>query len=131
MDELDRDRGAQHAGAIAVRRRTRGHEHEQRSQPLAPRRDRRAGVLGEHRPVRGRDLREAQLEAIEQLRDVRAARFDDRCHGLRGRHQRTVPECRAMIPPAVRIQRTSVRPARSSAPASASGPGKRFTDFGR
>ena len=35
------------------------------------------------------------------------------------------------MPPAVRIQRTSVRPARDSAAPSACGPGKRFTDFGR
>ena len=81
--------------------------------------------------VRGRDLGEPHLEPVEQLRHVRAAGLDDRGDGLGGGHYRTVPECRAMIPPAVRIQRTSVSPARASTPPSASGPGKRFTDFGR
>ena len=43
----------------------------------------------------------------------------------------TVPWCRAMIPPAVRIQPTSRQPAATSSPASACGPGNRLTEFGR
>ena len=44
---------------------------------------------------------------------------------------RTVPECRAMMPPAVRIQRTSTSPAAAITPPSACGPGKRLTELGR
>ena len=131
MDELDRHRGPQHPRAIPVAQGAGGHEHEQRAQALAAGGDRRAGVLAEYRPVRGRDLGQARLEPLEHRGDVRAPRLDDRGHGLGGRHQVTVPECSAMMPPAVRIQRTSVSPARASDPPSASGPGKRFTDLGR
>ena len=81
--------------------------------------------------MRGRDLGEPHLEPLEQLRHVRAAGLDDGGDRLGGGHYCTVPECRAMIPPAVRIQRTSVSPLRASTAPSASGPGKRFTDFGR
>ena len=68
VDQLDGDRGAQEAGAHAVRGRAGGHEHEQRPQALAARGDRRAGVLAEHRPVRGGDLGQARLEPLEHRR---------------------------------------------------------------
>ena len=42
---------------------------------------------------------------------------------VRGRDHSTVPECSAMMPPAVRIQRTSVSPAPAIAAPSSSGPG--------
>ena len=106
-------------------------QHQQRPQPLAAGRDRRARVLGEHRPVRARELREALLELVQQPRHVRAARLDRPRRPPRRSPSAHRPECRAMIPPAVRIQRTSRRPARASAPPSASGPGKRLTEFGR
>ena len=131
MDELDRDGGAQDPRSHAVRRRPRGDQHEQRAQALAPGGDRRARVLAQRGPVRSGDLGEASLEALEHRGHVGAAGLDDRGDGLGGGHQATVPEWRAMMPPAVRIQRTSVRPARAIAAASGSGPGKRLTDFGR
>ena len=131
VDELDGDRGAQDAGALAVGGRAGGHEHEQRAQALAAGGDRRARVLAQHRAVRGGDLGQARLEPLEHPGDVRAPGLDHRGDGLGGGHQATVPEWMAMMPPAVRIQRTSLSPARDSAPPSASGPGKRFTDLGR
>ena len=45
--------------------------------------------------------------------------------------QPTVPECRAMMPPAVRIQRTSVSPAPTITVPRSRGPGNRFTELGR
>ena len=73
---------------------------------------------------------EALLEPRHQGRDVGAARLDERQHLLGAAH-RTVPWWSAMIPPAVRIQRTSSRPAACIRAASASGPGKRLTELGR
>ena len=58
VHQLDRDRRAQRSVAPG-RVRPRGHEHQQRPQPLAARGDRGAGVLAQRRPVRvgdrGRD----------------------------------------------------------------------------
>src|SRR4051794_25628205 len=88
-------------------------------------------MLGQHRPVRVRDLLQALLELVHQLGHVRAARGDDGRDGLRARHQATVPECSAMIPPAVRIQRTSRRPRPCISAPSSRGPGKRLTELGR
>ena len=90
------------------------------------------GVLGQHRAVGARELGQARLEALHQLRDVRAAGLDHRGDRLGAGHQAAlVPECRAMIPPAVRIQRTSASPAAAITPPSSLGPGKRFTELGR
>ena len=105
----------------------RGQEHAQRPQALAAGGDRRAGVLGQHLAVARGQHRQAGLEAAHQLRDVRAARLDDRLDGA----HRLVPAWIAMMPPAVRIQEMSVRPAASSLPASSRGLGKRLTEFGR
>ena len=105
-------------------------EDEQRPQPLAAGADRRARVRGEHLAVRGRQLLEPLLEPRHQRRDVRATRLDEG-EDLLGAAHRTVPAWMAMIPPAVRIQRTSVSPRRPAAPPSASGPGKRLTELGR
>ena len=129
MDELHGDGGAEHAGVLrgAV---ARGEEDEQRPQPLAAGADGRARVGGEHVAVRGGELLEALLEPLHEPGDVRAAGLDEG-EDLLGAAHRTVPECRAMMPPAVRIQRTSSRPAAASRPPSASGPGNRFTELGR
>ena len=76
--------------------------------------------------------RQAGLEPLHQRRHVRAAGLHDREERLGARHQAaTVPAWRAMMPPAVRIQRTSTRPAPASTAASPSGPGNRLTELGR
>ena len=61
-------------------------------------------------PCEPRERLEALLEPRHQRRDVRAAGLDERQHLLGAAH-RTVPEWSAMMPPAVRIQRTSSSPA--------------------
>ena len=111
VDELDGDRGAQQAGPTpsaggpAATNTSSGRRRLPPAEIVAP------GVLAEHRPVRGGDLGQARLEPLEHPGDVRAPGLDDGGDRLGGGHQRdTVPECSAMIPPAVRIQRTSVRP---------------------
>ena len=71
------------------------------------------------------------VELIHEVRHMRAAGVDDGGDGFRARHQRTVPECRAMIPPAVRIQRTSPSPAATMMAPRSRGAGKRFTELGR
>ena len=129
MDELDRDGRAHDALGVGLGLAGR-EEDEQRAQPLAPGPDRRAGMLGEQRAVRPRQRLETLLQARHQRRHVRAAGLDEREHLLGAAH-RTVPECRAMMPPAVRIQRTSVSPASASLPPSCSGAGKRLTELGR
>ena len=108
----------------------RREEDEQRPQPLAAGADRRARVLREQLAVRVRELLQPLLEPLHQPRDVRPARLDER-DDLLGAAHATVPECRAMMPPAVRIQRTSRSPAAAIRPASASGSGKRLTERGR
>ena len=133
VDELDGDRGA-HDARVAPGSRAGGDDHQQRPQALAARGDRRAGVLGEHRAVGRGDHREPLLHARHRARDVGAARLDHRRDGLGARHQAPVPfvpTWRAMMPPAVRIQRTSTSPAAAITAASRSGAGKRLTDFGR
>ena len=107
-----------------------GEEHEQRPQPLPARTDRRPRVGGQDVAVGGGQLLEALLQALHQPGDVGAPGLDER-EDLLGAAHRTVPECRAMMPPAVRIQRTSSSPAAAIRPASASGPGKRLTELGR
>ena len=130
VHQLHGHRAPQHRVGVA-RLGPGGHEHEQRPQPLAAGGDRRAGVLGQHGAVGARELGQARLEALHQLRDVRAAGLDDRGDRLGAGHQALVPECRAMIPPAVRIQRTSTSPAAAITPPSSLGPGKRLTELGR
>ena len=92
-----------------------------------------AGVFAEHVAVSARELREPLLDLREQLGHPRPGRLDDRADrcGRRGHERATVPTCRAMIPPAVRIHFTRSRPAPASTAASPSGPGKRRTEFGR
>ena len=98
---------------------------------LMERLEARLGELARsHGPVLAEHA-QAGFEALHQLRHVRAAGLDDRRDGLRAGHQRFVPECRAMMPPAVRIQRTSARPAAASSAPSACGAGKRLTELGR
>ena len=111
MDELDGDGAAHDVGRVVVRR-SRGEEDEQRPQPLAAGGDRRAGVGGEDLAVPARQLGEAVLDVREQRRDARPCGLDDLADGLGGGGHvlGTVPTCRAMIPPAVRIHRTSVEP---------------------
>ena len=82
-------------------------------------------------PVRAGELHQPLLELVHQPRHVRAAGRDHRRYRLRARHHATVPECSAMIPPAVRIQRTSRSPASCSSAPSGCGPGNRFTELGR
>ena len=130
VDQLDRDRGAQHAVVVGLDPLAGREEDEQRPQPLAAGPDRRARVAGEQLAVRGRQHLEPLLQPRHQGRDVRAARLDEGEDLLRAAH-RTIPAWMAMIPPAVRIQRTSVSPAAASFPPSASGPGKRLTLLGR
>ena len=97
---------------------------------LPPAADRRAGVGGQELAVRGRERLQPLLEAGHQRRHVGATGLDEGEHLLGAAHG-TVPTCSAMIPPAVRIQRTSSSPAAASLAASASGPGNRFTELGR
>ena len=130
VDQLDRDRGPQHAVVVGLDPLAGREEDEQRPQPLAAGPDRRARVLGEQLAVRGRQHLEPLLQPRHQGRDVRATRLDEG-EDLFGAAHRTIPAWMAMIPPAVRIQRTSVRPAAASFPPSASGPGKRLTLLGR
>ena len=108
-----------------------GEEDEQRAQPLAAGGDRVAGRHREGGAGVGGDGGQARLDRRHQLGDVRADRLGDPGHGRRAHAAGTVPECRAMIPPAVRIQRTSVSPAPAIAAPRPSGPGKRRTDAGR
>ena len=122
---------ARRAASCPVGRRTGGDEDEQRPQALAARGDRGRGVFTERRAVRARHRDETVLQGIHQPGDVRSPSLDDRSDRLGARHYRTVPWCNAMIPPAVRIQPTSLQPAATSSPASGSGPGKRFTEAGR
>jgi hypothetical protein len=134
VDELDGRRGAQDALAVLL---PGGEEHEQRAQALAAGGDRGAGVGGELRAVSGGQLGEALLDARQEAGDVVAGGADhlgDRTgparDGAVGGHA-FVPTWMAMMPPAVRIQRMSRRPARSIAAASPSGAGKRRTELGR
>ena len=115
VDELDRDRGAQHAVAVAspgprpgtpaaaaaaCRRRR---SSRPRARP-APRRARRASSASR-----------ASSRSISSGTCAPPASMTAATASAR-RHQATVPECSAMIPPAVRIQRTSRSPARPSTP---------------
>ncbi len=105
----------------------RGQQDEQGAQALAPGGDRVAGPAGQRRAGEQRDRPQPVLDPPDQSGQVLAARLDDRgdvCHA-------TSPTCSAMMPPAVRIQRTFVRPAPSMTAASPSGAGKRFTELGR
>jgi hypothetical protein len=147
VDELDRGGGADQAvGRAGPRLRSaRGEDHQQRAQPLAARGDRRAGVLGQERPVAAGDLQEQDLHPVQQRQHVRPAGVDDRgdragaglAHagvpsaGGAGAPPGLVPTCRAMIPPAVSTQRICSSPARSSAAARPSGCGNRLTLLGR
>ena len=132
VDELDGDGAAHDVGRVVVRR-PRGEEDEQRPQPLAAGGDRRAGVGREDLAVPARQLGQAVLDVREQRRDARPSGLDDLADGLGGGGHvlGTVPTCRAMIPPAVRIHRTSVSPAPARTAPSPSGPGNRRTELGR
>ncbi len=76
-------------------------------------------------------LCQPRLGALEQAPERRAAGREHRSElSLCGIHRR-VPAWIAMIPPAVRTQRTSLRPAATIRAASSPGPGKRRTLLGR
>ncbi len=76
-------------------------------------------------------LGEPLLGALERRGQRRPARGEHRAELRLGRGHARAPACRAMMPPAVSTQRTSVSPAAASSAASASGPGKRRTELGR
>ena len=104
VHQLDRNRRAQRR--VAARRiRPRGHEHQQRAQPLAARGDRRAGVLAERRAVRVRRSWPGAPRGRASARG-RALPLPRRPRRPPRRSPRyaTVPWWIAMIPPAVRIQ---------------------------
>ena len=133
VHELDRDRGAQHRVVVARLRARRRRTPAAAAGACRRRRSSRRRARPAPAPCERASSRQPRLEALHQLRDVRAAGLDDRGDGLRAGHQpATVPACRAMMPPAVRIQRTSARPGarqhRRRAPAA---PGKRLTELGR
>ena len=89
------------------------------------------GVLAQRLPVRVGDRGETLLEVAHQPGDVRSPASTTAATASALATYVTVPWCRAMIPPAVRIQPTSRQPAATSSPASACGPGNRLTEFGR
>ena len=121
VEQLDR-RGGRHE---LVRVARPAQEHEDRAQALAARRQRAVRVRGELGAVARAHLGEPRLRPLEQPRQLGAARRQHRSElSLRGVHGARVPEWMAMIPPAVRIQRTSVRPAAAMLDASASGAGE-------
>ena len=123
--QLDRDRGAQHAVVVGLGPLAGREEDEQRPQPLAAgARSSRPRARRAARRARSASASSRSSSRVHQRRDVRAARLDDRERPLRRCHHRTVPSWMAMIPPAVRIQRTSVRPAAASSPRQRLGSGE-------
>ena len=130
MDELDGDRGAQDAVVLRRRRAPAARKTSSGRSRLPPARIVAPACAASTSPCEVASSSSRSSSRCHQPRDVRAARLDER-EDLLGAAHRTVPECRAMMPPAVRIQRTSSSPAAASRPASASGPGKRLTELGR
>ena len=130
VDELDGRRRADEPLAVRV---VGGEEHEQRPQALAARGDRRARVLGERHAVAGRELRAGAPRRAPAAPGTwsPAARMTSVTGPATATRQAFVPAWIAMIPPAVRIQRMSRRPARAMAAARPSGGGKRRTELGR
>ena len=106
-------------------------EDEHGPQPLAARGERAAGVAGQLGAVAAGHLGEPRLGALEQAGELLAARPEHRPELCLSRVHDAVPAWMAMIPPAVRIQCTSSRPAAAMRAASSSGPGKRRTLEGR
>ena len=90
VDQLHRDRGAQHAVVVRLGLLTGREEDEERAEPLPARADRRARVLGQELAVGGRERLQALLQARHQRRDVRAAGLDEGEHLLGAAHG-TVP----------------------------------------
>jgi hypothetical protein len=128
VQQLDRGGRGDEAIAVAVA----AQDHENRAQPLPTCRQRAVRVGRELGAVAARHLGEPRLGPLEQPRELRPAGREHRTElGLGRVHGARVPEWIAMMPPAVRIQRTSMRPAAAMLAPSASGPGKRRTLFGR
>ena len=120
VDQLDRDRRA-HAAPARGRAGPGGHEHEQRPQPLAAGGDRRAGVLAEHRRrARPRARASRASSALHQLGTCAPpASTTAATASALAISPPPSRECSAMIPPAVRIQRTSAQPGGGHQPPSA------------
>ena len=119
VDQLDRDRRAQDPGVVA-RPAPGGEEDEQRAQALAAGGDRLAGVLG---PAARRARRPAP-PAAPRARSISPGTCGPPAATTASTLAvvgitRTSPTWIAMIPPAVRIQRTVRSPAASIAAASA------------
>ena len=127
VQQLHRHRGAQGRLGVAVR----AEEHEQRAQPLAAGAQSARRVARELRAVALGHLRQPRLGPVQQPRQLGAAGGEDLPELILGRVHALVPACSAMMPPAVRIQRTSPRPASTIFAASPFGPGKRRTELGR
>ena len=130
VDQLDRDRGAQRRrrGRLglspAARNTSSGRSRLPPARIVAP------ACSASSSPCDVASASSRASSRVHQRRDVRAAGLDER-EDLLGAAHGTVPTWSAMMPPAVRIQRTSVSPAPAIRAASASGPGKRFTELGR
>ena len=118
-------------GHQALGRLGRAEEDQHRPEPLSAGRERAARVARELLAVALRHLREPRLGALEQIGQRRAARRQHRAELCLGGVQGLLPAWMAMMPPAVRIQRTSASPAAAIRAASSSGPGKRRTLLGR
>ena len=128
VEKLDSRARRHQAGAVSVA----AEEDQYRAQPLSSRGERPLGVPGELPAVAASHLGQAILRAHEQRGELGAARGQHRAElRLSGVHGSRVPACSAMMPPAVRIQRTSTSPAAAMRAASSSGPGKRRTLDGR
>ena len=106
-------------------------EHEHGAEPLATRGERSGGVHAERGPVSLCHLGQAGLGALEEASQRWTAGGEHRSELRLRRVHRRVPAWIAIIPPAVRSQRTSSRPAAAIRAASSSGPGKRRTLLGR
>ena len=129
VEQLHRRAGGHQALVLAVA--VAAQEHEHRPQALAPSGQGARRVRTERGAVALGHLGQPRLGALEQARERRAAGREHRSKLSLGGVHRRVPAWIAMIPPAVRIQRTSLRPAAAIRAASSSGPGKRRTLLGR
>ena len=134
VEQLDGGAGAHEVLAARI---ARADEQQHRPQPLAPRGERAGGVAAELGAVAQGDLLQPPLAPLDQLAQARACRVEHggellgaagRSGGAQGS---TVPEWMAMMPPAVRIQRTSTSPTAAIAAPRPRASGKRRTEFGR
>ena len=91
VDQLDGDGRAHEAVGVAGGLARRD-EDEQRTQPLAAGRDRRARVLRERRPMTGRKLGEALLDLLHPRGELRTAGLHESVDAPGARHRRRVPQ---------------------------------------